>query len=461
MAIDPNISLQLKERDLLAAATTAQELEQKRQLNPIEVQQKQANVQSTLNQNEQTRLANEQAQRNNNYANWLNQNPPVYKPDGSIDQTATLKAHVDAGFGAYANDYIAKSLSNDLSSITNKTQAIDAVRKHAISLSQAYADAPDATKKAEMEAADNLLRNSPLHMSVTDIMGADWITKAKWSGISPIDRDANTRANKATAMTEEAKDLNSDLNIAFRDFVKSFAPQLARKDPTLYMASILPGFEDVFASFRIPASMRQEGAKASVNAQLTVAKIDQLIGAINAIDPKNIKPAESIKVFLQRLAGTPDVTRLEAIIDELDKMGVKLDMTKNTAGVIDQLTRLKQNTTNQAASSARIVTAPSIGDVAESPAAVTDFSAGGGKMPEPALVGKPIPDQSEPAAPAKNSAKGTTKPVQTPAKAVKPQVYKYINPANPKAKPAILTAEELASPEAQAMIKKYNLKRVQ
>lgn len=353
------------------AVDNAQKLFEFQQVNPVKLQQSQANVQSTLNSNEQQRLANEQSARDLDFRKWADKNPPVFDQLGQVDKRQTLSNMIQAGHGSYALPVIADMLKVDAAQSQNQSELRDKVAAYAKQVSQAYQGRPAAELK-DVQSKIDAYTKQQFGVSASEILGPDWMTAAKQAGISPIELESNYRSNIAAANTPEAKDVKSDLNVKFRSFVEQQAPQYANPTLTLSQAAQIPGLQDAIRSFSITGEARMGLVKESVAAGVDITRLSNIRDDLTNYWSKLWRPGEKIAVVLRRLTGSPDQARLKQLVDELKANDINIDELDNPAGAIDALSRkIKQQESKQSASQ-QIAGAASLQNVTPQPA-VTPF----------------------------------------------------------------------------------------
>ena len=312
-----------------------QAIEQARKLNPIVVKQKQAELQSSLTQNEADRLKLEQQTQENEFKKYIDTTPPVYNPDKTVNVSETLANMRKAGFGRYANQFVASQLDTDIKNSQTQDELINAVRKNAVLFAQQHqGESKETIANAEKQADEYALQK--YGKSFSDVLGPGWMSNAMKMNVGMLEMAGEKRTQLATYTDEEAKNPKSDINKKFKEYIATRAPEFANY--TLYDAMRIPAAKGIIDSFNIDAGTRLGGFQTATEQGVAIDKMTNLRDSL-ASRLSGWKPGEVFSRFFSRIKNTPQQADIDQVIAELKSYGIDIENITNPQGAINALNR--------------------------------------------------------------------------------------------------------------------------
>lgn len=318
--------------DFAGIANKYQQLAHSQQMMPIAKDQAEANLQTTLTQNESDRLKLAQQAREMSFRNWTDKNPPVMDENGNIDAGQTYKNITDAGFGQFALSHMAEDLNVQSQNVKNKDEVNQLAIKQAKLLSQANQNQLAEKQKEVAQLADNFFK-SKFGISITDVAGPNWISSSKYQSVSPLEIRASQRSDEETLTSPDAKDPNSTLNKAFQSFVQQNAPGLYSPTLTLFASKSIPGLNESVKSFLLTQQNRVELNQTQTEAKVKIDRLKTILDDFNQISNNYyFKPLEKLANSIKKILNTEDVSNLQQIVQRLKEEGINVTLEDNPSG---------------------------------------------------------------------------------------------------------------------------------
>jgi hypothetical protein len=348
MAIDPNVVFKIDQPEFVANQRRAEQENLANQATQI------ANAQS-LTQLETKRIELAKRQRQDEYDQWRATNSPEINPvTGTYDVNDYVSRAIKNGYGEFAlRD------ANDLhtTQLANAKSQQDVVAGHETGFQTLSATLQQVPPNDRAQAADKMASAYEQKYGINPkaIYGDNWY--------DVINKRSQTTADNRNYNNAEGRDPASQTSKNLRNLINTQGGNIPDSVSAFEIVSN-PAYKELYDA--IGPEARVGALKEAQRTNVDINRIRNIVSTIDQAFKNGVKPAETIRKYIDMALNDEDRAQRKQIVSELKALGIDVSETDSIAGARDALTRRLNELEGQKAGAVGVARSRTISSATES-----------------------------------------------------------------------------------------------